>query len=202
MNRPVKNVVIRTCTTGKGHGLITLGSETSGGMENIEVYGLNAMATSNGIRFKSAKVRGGVMRDIWFHHIEMDSVRHPFHWQLNWFPEYSYPPRPAHIPESEWPPHWKALLTPVDPSEKGIPEFYDIRISDIRVKNAYEAFHVNAYPEKPIHDVEFERVTIQAQTGGMIRNAQNWRMNEVKLYSKDQVELENCDWVQHPELMK
>ena len=202
VNRPVKNVVIRNCTTGKGHGLITLGSETSGGMENIEVYGLNAIGTSNGIRFKSAKVRGGIMHNIWFHDIEMDSVRHPFHWQLNWFPEYSYPPRPEHIPESEWPAHWKALLTQVDPPEKGIPEFYDIRISDIRVKNAEEAFHVNAYAEKPINDVEFERVIIHAQTGGMIRNAQNWTMNEVTLYSKDQVELENCTWVERPELMQ
>lgn len=158
VNIPTENVVIRNCISGKGHGLITLGSETSGGMNNIEIYNLKAVGTGTGFRLKSAKVRGGEMRNIWVHDVEMDDVANPFSWELNWFPSYSYPPRPKDIPESQWPAHWHVLLTPVEPPERGIPEFHNMRISDVKVTNAQQGIYANAYPEKPIRNVLFENV--------------------------------------------
>ncbi len=199
VNRPAENIVVRNCITGKGHGLITLGSETSGGMHNIEVYGLDARGTNNGIRFKSAKVRGGVISNVWFHDIKMDSVKNPFHWELNWFPEYSYPPRPEHIPEPEWPAHWKAMLTKVDPPERGIPEFYDIQISDVTATNAGIGIYANAYEEKPIRDVVWEHVSIDAQNGGKITNAVNWKMDDVSLRARTPIQVVSCKNVELPE---
>lgn len=198
VNIPTENVVIRNCVTGKGHGLITLGSETSGGMNNIEIYGLKAIGTGTGFRLKSAKVRGGIIRNIWIHHVEMDSVANPFNWELNWFPEYSYPPRPKDIPETEWPAHWHIILTPVEPPEKGIPEFYNMRISDVKVTNAKQGIYANAYPEKPIRNVLFENVWIEAEKGGSINNGKDWEMKNVTLRSKEQIKLKNCMNVQLP----
>lgn len=198
VNRPSEHIVIRNCKTGKGHGLVTLGSETSGGMNHIEVYGLKASGTATGFRLKSAKVRGGTMRNIWIHDVEMDRVASPFHWELNWFPSYSYPPRPKHIPESEWPAHWKVMLTEVTPPERGIPEFYNLRISNVKVTNARTAIYANAYPEKPMRDVHWENVTIEAKSGGKINNAKNWSMTNVVLHSSSQVELSNSTDVQLP----
>jgi len=198
VNRPSEHIVIRNCKTGRGHGLITLGSETSGGMNDIEVYGLKASGTRTGFRLKSAKVRGGRMRNIWIHDVEMDRVASPFHWELNWFPAYSYPPRPKDVPESEWPAHWKVMLTEVTPPERGIPEFYNLRISNVKVTNAGTAIYANAYPEKPLRDVHWENVAIEAKSGGKINNAKNWRMTNVVLYSSSQVELSNCTGVELP----
>ncbi len=198
VNIPTENVVIRNCVTGKGHGLITLGSETSGGMNNIEIYGLKAVGTTNGFRIKSAKIRGGEMRNIWIHDVEMDSVTNPFHWQLNWHPSYSYPPRPEDIPESEWPAHWHVLLTPVQPPERGIPEFYNMRISNVKVTNAKQGIYANAYPQKPIRNVLFENVWIEAEKGGSINNGKDWEMKNVILRSKEQIILKNCNNVQLP----
>ena len=191
VNRPVINVVIRNCKTGKGHGLLTLGSETSGGMENIEVYGLKAQGTSIGFRLKSAKIRGGVMRNIWIHDIEMDNVANPFHWELNWHPSYSYPPPPKDIPESEWPAHWNVLLTEVQPPERGIPEFYNIRISNVKVTNAKQAIYANAYAEKPLRNVQWENVTIEAESGGSINNAKDWVMTNFKLKASSPLKVKN-----------
>jgi len=181
VNRPAENIVYRNSVTRSGHGLFTLGSETSGGMRNIEVYGLKAMGTTMGLRFKSAKVRGGLMENIVFHHIEMDQVKYPFHFELNWYPEYSYATIPANIPRETIPARWHALTHPVVPPERGIPEFRDLTFCDIKVTNAGQAFFVNAYPEKPMRNIRWKNVSIAAAEPGEINHARDWTMANVTL---------------------
>ena len=200
VNRPTERVVYRNCVTRSGHGLFTLGSETSGGMHDIEVYGLRAEGTAVGIRFKSAKVRGGVMRDIWFHDIEMVGVDNPFRFELNWYPEYSYPEIPPDIPEEEINERWRVLTQRVEPLERGIPEFRDITLSEMAVRDAGNAFHVNAYPEKPMRNLHWENITIQARKPGRILHARDWTMENVTLLTPDgePLELEDCAGVELP----
>jgi polygalacturonase len=203
VNRPAENIVYRNSITRAGHGLFTIGSETSGGMRNIEVYGLRAVGTNMGIRFKSAKVRGGVIENIWFHNIEMDSVTYPFHFELNWYPEYSYPVIPESIPADSIPDNWRIMTEPVMPPEKGIPEFHHLTISDVIVKNAGTAFYANAYPEKPIRDVRWRNVSISAAKAGSISHAREWTMENVSLTLPQggKIELDDCQNVQQPEYL-
>lgn len=200
VNRPAENIVYRNCVTRSGHGLFTLGSETSGGMRNIEVYGLKAVGTTMGLRFKSAKVRGGIMENISFHHIEMDSVKYPFHFELNWYPEYSYATIPKNIPKDSVPQRWKALTAPVVPPERGIPEFREICFSEIVVKNAGQAFFVNAYPEKPMRNVHWKNVSIEAEEPGEINHALDWSMDKVTLRVRgpDLISMTNAKDVEAP----
>ncbi len=202
VNRPAENVVYRNCITRAGHGLITLGSETSGGMKNIEVYGLEAIGTNIGIRFKSAKVRGGVMENIWFHDIKMNNVDNPFHFELNWFPVYSYPKIPKEIPDSVIPQRWRTITQPVIPAEKGIPEFRDITFSNIEVKNAKRAIYANAYEEKPMKNLIWKDITIEALESGSINCAENWTMKNVilKTTTGKPVKLNNCNAVDQPDV--
>ncbi len=201
VNRPAENIVYRNSITRAGHGLFTLGSETSGGMRNIEVYGLKAIGTNIGIRFKSAKVRGGVIEDIRFHHIEMDSVNFPFHFELNWYPAYSYPVIPKSISRDSIPPHWIVMTTPIEPPEKGIPDFHDLSISEVTATHARRAFHVNAYEEKPIRNVVLENVSISAREAGFINHARDWTMRNVSLCVADsgKIKLTDCINVELPE---
>ncbi len=201
VNRPSENIVYRNCITRSGHGLIVFGSETSGGMRNIEVYGLEAIGTNIGIRFKSAKVRGGVMQNIWFHDIKMKDVANPFHFELNWYPEYSYPTIPDDIPEDEIPDRWRLITQRVTPPEKGIPEFKNLTFSNIDVKNAKQAFYVNAYEEKPTRNLVWENITIEADEGGIVNHASTWKMENVNLILKQDkpIELNNAVNVDQPE---
>ncbi|WP_346858504.1 glycoside hydrolase family 28 protein [uncultured Draconibacterium sp.] len=203
VNRPAENIVYRNCITRSGHGLITLGSETSGGMRNIEVYGLEAIGTSTGIRFKSAKVRGGLIENIWFHDIKMKDVANPFRFELNWYPEYSYCNIPESIPEEEIKDRWRLLSQRVVPEEKGIPEFRDIKISNITVEKAEQAFYANAYPEKHIHHISFENVTVEAKESGKLSYASYWTMTNVQLTSASgkAIELIECNNIQQPEII-
>ena len=201
VNRPAENIVYRNCITRAGHGLFTIGSETSGGMRNIEVYGLEAIGTNIGIRFKSAKVRGGLIENIYFHDIKMEKVNHPFHFELNWYPEYSYPTIPAEISRENMPEHWKVMTTIVTPPERGIPEFRNIQLSNIQVKEAQEAMYANAYPEKQIHDLSWENISIEAEEGGMINYGRNWKMENVSIDIKQNkpIELKNSTNIDLPE---
>jgi len=204
VNRPAENIVYRNCITRAGHGLLTLGSETSGGMKNIEVYGLEAIGTNIGIRFKSAKVRGGVMENIWFHDIKMKKVANPFHFELNWYPEYSYCKIPDNIPENEIKNRWRVLSQRVTPAEKGIPEFKNITLSNIVVEKAKRGFYANAYPEKPIHNIKWENVSVEAEQSGKLSHACNWTMNNVTLKTATgkPIELIDCKNIQQPEIIK
>jgi hypothetical protein len=98
------------------------------------------------------------------------------------------------------PAHWKVMTTPVTPPERGIPFFHDLRITRVTALNAQTGFHVNAFKEKPISDVLFEEVHVEAANPGFIRHARNWTMERVTLEvpGPDKLELEDCEEVDEP----
>lgn len=184
VNRPTENITIRNCITRSGHGMLTLGSETSGGIRNVEVSHIQAFGTSNGIRFKSAGVRGGVVENIFLHDITMEGVENPFHFELNWYPAYSYPTLPPDVDTNTMPAHWAALTHRVEPPERGIPEFKNIVISNVTATGAAQAIYANAFPQKPICEVRFEHVRIAAQKPGQIDHAKDWTMKDVVITTR------------------
>lgn len=206
VNRPAEHIVIRHCVTGAGAG-ITLGSETSGGIRDVEIHHIRSVGTSNGLRFKSARTRGGLIEDIRVHHLEMEDVRNPISFLLNWNPSYSY----AHIPDTwqgQVPEYWRILAQPV-PEEQGLPEFRNVDISHIAVRNNLlpdsgrprsAAFQVEAYPEKPIRNVRLKDVRMETHTAGSILHAQDWIMEDVVIRTLDgsSVSMENCSAVAIP----
>lgn len=203
VGRPTENVVYRDCVTREGGGLVTIGSETAGGVRNLEVYNITGEGTNTGIRFKSAKVRGGVVENVTFRDLKMDGVRTVFEWNLDWHPDYSYPTIPEDVPESEYEPHWETMTTPVDPPESGVPEFRDVTVAGVTATNTgKDAFFANAYPEQPIHDVRFESVDVEAPDAGSIAHAADWTMEDVVVRTDDgeQVETEDCENVGLPDV--
>jgi len=97
----------------------------------------------------------------------MENVKNPFRFDLNWFPAFSYPTIPGDIPEGEITDRWRLLAQKVEPPETGIPEFRNISISDITVENGTVGIYCISYEEKPMHNVVWENVKIEAQKSGM-----------------------------------
>jgi polygalacturonase len=83
VNRPTEYVVIRNNVTRRGGGIISFGSETSGGIRHVYADGNRGLGTSNGLRFKSAKTRGGYVADIIIRNTTMENVALPFSFTLN-----------------------------------------------------------------------------------------------------------------------
>src|ERR1017187_2881355 len=74
-NRPTEDIVIRDSMVRSGAAAITIGSETSGGFRNIEVYNITALSgVPSGVLFKSAHTRGGFAKDIRIHDLKFDGV--------------------------------------------------------------------------------------------------------------------------------
>jgi polygalacturonase len=197
VNRPTEYVVIRKCIARKGGGLLTLGSETSGGIRHVLATGLVAMGTGNGFHIKSATTRGGVVEDIYFQNTVMDSVGNAFMYTMNWNPAYSYSSLPKGYNYDSIPAHWKTLLQKVEPAEKGIPHFKNIYVSNVKVKFARKAINAAGLEQSALENFNFENVEIAAATAGEVDYAQGWKLKGVFIKAADgsKVSLKNSDAV-------
>ena len=192
VNRPTEKVVIRDNTVRGGAAGVTFGSETSGGIRDVEVYRTRVMApVPVGILFKSASTRGGTIENITIQGMEMENVPTPLSVTFNWNPSYSYAKMPEGIQNP--PDYWRVLTRPV-PAEKGLPHLRRVRISDIHATGARRAFSVVSYQDSPLEDFELKNIHIAAQTAGSIADAANWRFTDTEIQTADgsTVTLKDC----------
>lgn len=202
VNRPTEYVVIRNNTIRAGGGVLSFGSETSGGIRKVAAYDNIGIGTNEGIRFKSAKTRGGYVEDVLVRGLKLTNVPLPFTFTLNWNPSYSYATIPKEM--TNIPKHWVVLNTPVMPPERGYCEFRNITIEDVEITGARQVFSAVGLPEKAIRNVKWVNVTAQGQTAGAIEYASDWTMTNVKLQTRDggPVRASNNKNVDTPEVVK
>lgn len=183
VNRPSEKIVIRDNTVRAGAAGVTFGSETSGGIRDVEVSGLHAVApVPVGILFKSASTRGGTIQNIRIHDVVLEGVATVFSVAFNWNPSYSYATMPADMKNP--PSYWKVLTEPVPP-EKGLPHLRNVRVENLKATGARQAFNVSSYKDSPLEDVQFRNVTIEARTAGKIENARDWKFTNTQVRTAD-----------------
>ena len=73
-NRPSRDIIFRNITTGNGYGL-TIGSEVSGGVDNVTFEDITVMHQTAGIHIKAPAGRGAYVRDIVYRNIHLVNVR-------------------------------------------------------------------------------------------------------------------------------
>jgi polygalacturonase len=190
VNRPTEYVVIRDCISRKGGGLVTFGSETSGSIRHILAQNLKARGTGVGLRFKSARTRGGTVEDIYLQDIEMDGVGTVIEVSMNWNPSYSYSSLPEGYDPNTIPQHWKTMLTKVEPPERGIPEFRDVHIARIRAIGAARAISASGTKESIVKDFYLNDIDIEAKSAGQISYAQGWQSENVTIKTGDNSKLD------------
>lgn len=189
VNKPTEYVVIRNCLARKGGGLLTLGSETSGGIRHVLAENLIAKGTGNGFHIKSATTRGGTVEDIYFRNNHLDSVGTAFQFTMNWNPTYSYSTLPAGYNKDSIPEHWKVMLRHVEPAELGTPHFKDIHVSNITATGVKKVFNAAGLETSHLDNFIFENIHISAITVGDISYAKGWKFLDVQLKSTDGKEL-------------
>jgi polygalacturonase len=74
MGIPCKNILIRHNKGLQGHGGIVIGSEMSGGVENVYAHDCQFNGTDRIIRIKTNRGRGGYVRNCWFKNISADTI--------------------------------------------------------------------------------------------------------------------------------
>jgi polygalacturonase len=185
VNRPTEDIKIHDSIIHRGAAAITIGSETSGGFHNIEVWNLTAEAgAGNGVLFKSAHTRGGTATDIRIHDLTLTGVAVPISMTMNWNPSYSYAVLPPGTDTKTMPPYWVPLTTPVSDAQ-GRPHFSGVHIWNIKATGARRAFSVEAYKDAPLTDFKFDHLDIQAASAGSIADAKDWSFSDLKLATAD-----------------
>ena len=76
LNISSENIIVQGCTMKDGHGALTIGSEISGGVNNIffEDCTLNSPNLDQAIRVKNTKLRGGVLENIFVRNLHIGTV--------------------------------------------------------------------------------------------------------------------------------
>lgn len=185
VNRPTEYVVIRNSVARKGAGLITLGSETSGGIRHVWATDLVGYGTNNSLNIKSARTRGGTVEDIYFGNITMHGAGNVIQINPNWNPSYSYSELPIGYNPDSIPPHWIKLLNRVTPESKGIPKIQNVTVYNVKATNAKKAINAIGYKETILKNFNFTNISIESATAGDINFAENWKFENVTIKTAD-----------------
>jgi len=193
VNRPTQNVVIKNSISHRGGGVVTIGSETSGGIKNIYVANMKGIGTSAGVRLKSAKTRGGIVENIYIENLELDSVKSAINITVDWNPSYSYSKLPEGYNYDSIPVHWKTMLTKVTPPEKGLPLFRNVYIANIKGENIQEAIFADGSENILLKNFYLQNIKLNSKKPATIKNTENWNLKNVKINASEAKEnvLEN-----------
>ncbi len=171
---PCKNLIISDCTVYHGHGGFVIGSEMSGGVENILVSGCRFIGTDVGLRFKSTRGRGGLVKNIWCNHIYMkDIVSYGVVFNLYY----------AGVAATDMDKDVKADLMPVDETT---PEFRDFHFSQLVCSGADQAIYINGLPELPLAGVSFEDCVFTSRKDVEINHSEPVTFKNVIVNGKQQ----------------
>jgi polygalacturonase len=144
---PTEDVLIEDCTVYEGHGGFTIGSEMSGGVRNVLVRNCTFIGTALGLRFKTARGRGGVVENIHIRGIQMTDIEGSAI-DFNFF-YFSEDQAGARVP----------------PVTGETPVFRNILFEDIVSRDSQAAFTLRGLPEMPLRDITFRNVSLSAKRG-------------------------------------
>jgi polygalacturonase len=86
VNIPTENVVIRNCLFKEGHGGVTMGSETSGGIRSVfaEDCHFDSPNLDMALRFKTNPARGGFVEDVFIRNCTVKTSKYGIHMTLRY----------------------------------------------------------------------------------------------------------------------
>jgi polygalacturonase len=151
LNRPCEDVLIERCRFGYGHGGVAIGSETFGGIRNVEVR--DCIAEDDNwapIRFKTTPSRSGIVENIVFRDFTLRGVRRTIEINMDWRSGTSGPQPPAPV----------------------LPVFRHLKFINI-TGTAASVGIITGLKDSFIDGVTFEKCNLTAQRGLVIDNARN-----------------------------
>lgn len=150
-----------------------VGSEMSGGVENIKVSDCRFLGTDVGLRFKSCRGRGGVVKNIHINDIVMMNIpTEPLLFDLH------YGGKSAVEAAADGATAYDIASVPADETT---PQFRDIYIKDIVCSGAARAMYFNGIPEKNIENIVVENCDIVSDKGADLRYSDGVVLKNVKI---------------------
>lgn len=172
---PTENVIVKDCRVFQGHGGFVVGSEMSGGVNNVSVTDCQFIGTDVGLRFKSTRGRGGVVQNIFIDNINMLDIRGEallfdlYYWVKN---------APKTIP----------------PVDETTPQFKNITINNVAAFNSGMSVKFNGLPEMHIENISLSNSIFTAHQGGLLSESTGIRFNNVSIEATEgpALTINNC----------
>ena len=184
--RPCRNLIVDNCIVFHGHGGFVVGSEMSGGVENIKVSNCRFLGTDVGLRFKSCRGRGGVVKNIYIEDIVMMNIpTEPLLFDLH------YGGKSAVEAAAEGASPFDVAFKEADETT---PQFRDIYIKDVVCSGAARAMYFNGIPEKNIENIVVENCEIVSVKGADLRYSTGVVLRDVNIMQSegDGYSVANC----------
>jgi hypothetical protein len=156
--RPMENLVMRWCSSKRGHGGLVIGSEMSGDVRNVYMYDCEFEGTDRAVRIKSRRGRGGVVENVWVENVRVKNMQH------------------------------EVVIMNMDYSadrnrsaNERAPLFRNIHLKNVTAVGAPVAIRLTGLEDSPIQDVTFADMTIASTEGVTADNVKGLRFERVRI---------------------
>ncbi|MGB4844802.1 MAG: glycosyl hydrolase family 28 protein [Ferruginibacter sp.] len=174
---PTQDIIVNNCTVYHSHGGFVVGSEMSGGANNLFVSNCTFIGSDIGLRFKTTRGRGGVVENVYVNNVNMKDI--PAEAIL--FDMYYMAKDPVVLAgEKREPP--KVEFLKVDEST---PQFRNFYFRNITCNGAAKGIFVRGIPEMHIKNILIENAVLQADEGIDIQEASDITLNNITMVSKN-----------------
>ena len=161
VGRPTENVVMRYCSSKRGHGGLVIGSEMSGDVRNVYMHDCTFEGTDRAIRVKSKRGRGGVVENVWARDLNLKDMQ-----------------REAVIFNMAYGSDRKKA------SNEKAPIFRNFDIRNLTCLGAPVAIRMQALEDAPIENIYFENVRIASGKGVICKYIQNVKFKNMTITPK------------------
>lgn len=158
VGQSTENVIMRRCSSKRGHGGLVIGSEMSGDVRNVFMYDCEFDGTDRAIRIKSRRGRGGVVENVFARNLKVKNMQ-----------------REVVILNMGYGSDTKQAA-----NEKP-PTFRNMHFADIMGEGAPTAILLRGLPDSPIENIQFEKVHITSTKGVVCSNVKAVQFDEVQV---------------------
>ena len=150
VGRPTENVIMRYCSSKRGHGGLVIGSEMSGDVRNVFMHDCEFEGTDRAVRIKSRVDRGGVVENIFARNLKLRNMK------------------------------YEAVIMNMDytadrnqPLKQKPPLYRNMVISDVECDGVQAAIRLTGLPDSPIQRIRFENMSIRSIRGVLCKDVQD-----------------------------
>ena len=162
LNTPSENIVVRNCTVLKGHVLLGIGSEMSGGVRNVYMHDCKAPNDLHRLFFlKTNHRRCGYIENIYMDNIEAGSMLAVLEVDTDVLYQWRHS---------------------VPTYETSITDIKNISITNVSCKEANMIYDLKGDERKPIRDITMKNITVEKVNNeiGNVQNTENIIIENVK----------------------
>lgn len=166
VNIPTENVVIEKCLFKAGHGGVSMGTETAGGVRNVLVRNCKADGNNAAIKFKPRPGRGGVVENITHDGWEIRNGGTAIDYALrkvNW---------------DDYIDEWQKIVVPF---AKATPRYRNITIRNVKATDMTKGIAFLGWPLAHAENVWLQDVSVQAQQAGEFQYVDNLILKNVQV---------------------